>query len=378
MKHVVVLVSNDVVFDQRIQKTASTLGQLGYRVSFVGRKHANSPPLPEGMVGRRYRLPFRTGPGFYGALQAAFVADVLTRRRFDVVWANDLDTLFPARIAGWLRRVPVVFDSHEFFTEHAGLAERPRIQGFWRWWERRLMPGLKAVITVNDAIADAFVDRFPGASFGRPLVVRNMPPLRAEMPRCDRSVFAPYGIPTDRPIALLQGAYLDRDRGVLDAVNLLEAMEDVRLVLVGAGEEWDAASALAARGVGGGRLHCLPRLPFAALCTLTAGADVGLSLDRDTSGNYRMSLPNKLFDYVHAGLPVVATALPEVRRVVEGHRLGEVVEKADPEALARAVRAVLEVDREVWRVRAADAALHLHWGVDAPRIAEALNAAGAA
>jgi glycosyltransferase involved in cell wall biosynthesis len=208
-------------------------------------------------------------------------------------------------------------------------------------------------------------------------VVRNMPPLRKEMPRCDRSVFAPYGIPTDRPIALLQGAYLDRDRGVLDAVNLLEAMEDVRLVLVGAGEEWDAASALAARGVGGGRLHCLPRLPFAALCTLTAGADVGLSLDRDTSGNYRMSLPNKLFDYVHAGLPVVATALPEVRRVVEGHRLGEVVEKADPEALARAVRAVLEVDREVWRVRAADAALHLHWGVDSPRIAEALNAAGA-
>ena len=264
MKHVVVLVSNDVVFDQRIQKTASTLEQLGYRVSFVGRKHANSPPLPEGMKGRRYRLPFRTGPGFYGALQAAFVADVLTRRRFDVVWANDLDTLFPARIAGWLRRVPVVFDSHEFFTEHAGLAERPRVQGFWRWWERRLMPGLKAVITVNDAIADAFVDRFPGASFGRPLVVRNMPPLRAEMPRCDRSVFAPYGIPTDRPIALLQGAYLDRDRGVLDAVNLLEAMEDVRLVLVGAGEEWDAASALAARGVGGGRLHCLPRLPFAA------------------------------------------------------------------------------------------------------------------
>jgi glycosyltransferase involved in cell wall biosynthesis len=91
-----------------------------------------------------------------------------------------------------------------------------------------------------------------------------------------------------------------------------------------------------------------------------------------------MSLPNKLFDYVHAGLPVVATALPEVRRVVEGHRLGEVVEKADPEALARAVRAVLGVDREVWRVRAADAVLHLHWGVDAPRIAEALNAAGAA
>jgi glycosyltransferase involved in cell wall biosynthesis len=112
------------------------------------------------------------------------------------------------------------------------------------------------------------------------------------------------------------------------------------------------------------------------LRTLTRAADVGLSLDRDTSGNYRMSLPNKLFDYVHAGIPVVATALPEVRKVVEGQRIGVVVEHSGPAELARAIRSVLATDRDQWRARAAEAARELHWGVDAPQLLQALSAAG--
>ena len=377
MKHAVVLVSNDVVFDQRIRKTAGTLEQAGFRVTFIGRRTGDSPPLPQGLSALRFKLPFERGPGFYAVLQIALAAGVLTRRRLDLVWANDLDTLFPARLAGWVRRVPVVFDSHEFFTEHAGLEERPRVQRFWKWWERMWMPGVKAVLTVNDAIADAFVARFPQAAFKRPWVVRNMPLRRGAPPRCDRSVFAPWGVPADLPILLLQGAYLDRDRGVLDAVKVLEVLPDVRLVVVGAGEEWEAARAVEAAGGGDGRLHCIPKLPFDTLCTLTAGADVGLSLDRDAHGNYRMSLPNKLFDYVHAGVPVVATGLPEVRKVVEQYHLGAVTEGPSPEDLAAAVRTVLSVDREVWRSYTAAAAEHLHWGADAPRILKALSAVGA-
>ena len=88
-----------------------------------------------------------------------------------------------------------------------------------------------------------------------------------------------------------------------------------------------------------------------------------------------MSLPNKVFDYVHAGVPVVATGLPEVRKVVEGYGVGYVVASAEPEVLAAAVRAVLAVDRTTWRMRTAQAACKLHWGVDAPKVLEALTAA---
>ena len=376
MKHVVVLVSNDIVFDQRIRKTARTLEEAGYRVTFLGRRFSDSPELPPGLVGRRYRLPFRSGPGFYLVLQVVFFVDLLLRRKADAIWANDLDTLFPARAVGGLRGVPVVFDSHEFFTEHAGLEERPLVQWAWRQWESWWMPGVKAVVTVNEAIARAFQERFPRAAFGRPFVVRNMPEYRGLAEHGDREVFAEWGVPSDLPIALLQGAYLDRDRGVHDAVAMLEACPEVRLVLVGAGLEWDEARAVQEAGGGGGRLHCIPRQPAEVLRTLTRAADVGLSLDRDTSGNYRMSLPNKLFDYVHAGIPVVATALPEVRKVVEGQGIGVVVEHSGPEELARAIRSVLATDRDQWRTRAAEAARDLHWGVDAPQLLQALSAAG--
>lgn len=375
MKQVVMLVSNDIVFDQRIRKTARTVASAGYQVAFVGCRFPNSQPLPEGVTGRRYRLPFARGAGFYLSLQVVLLFDLLTRKGVGCIWANDLDTLFPARLVGMLRRIPVVFDSHEFFTEHAGLAERPWVQASWKRWERWWMPGVKSVVVVNDAIAEAFVQRFPKAAFGRPRVVRNMPEFREVPESVDRSEFAEFGIPTDLPIAILQGAYLDRDRGVKDAVALLEVVADIRLVLVGAGVEWEEAQTEAAAGRGHGRLHCIPRLPFETLRRLTAGADVGLSLDRDTSGNYRMSLPNKVFDYVHAGVPVVATGLPEVRKVVEGYGVGYVVASAEPEVLAAAVRAVLAVDRTTWRMRTAQAACKLHWGVDAPKVLEALTAA---
>lgn len=378
MKHVVVLVSNDIVFDQRIQKTARTLEAAGYRVTFVGRRFSDSPELSSGLRGRRYRLPWRTGAGFYLALQVVFFFDALLRRRVDAIWANDLDTLFPARAVGALRGVPVVFDSHEFFTEHAGLAERPLVQWAWRRWESWWMPGVKAVVTVNDAIAQAFQERFPRAAFGQPFVVRNMPEYGGPGEPGDRETFAAWGVPKDLPIALLQGAYLDRDRGVHDAVAMLVVCPEIRLVLVGAGVEWDEAHAIQESGGGDGRLHCIPRQPADVLRTLTRSADVGLSLDRDSSGNYRMSLPNKLFDYVHAGIPVVATALPEVRKVVEGMGIGVVVEEANPDELARAIRKVLASDREVWRERTAEAAQHLHWGTDAPKLLHALSAAGCA
>ena len=76
-----------------------------------------------------------------------------------------------------------------------------------------------------------------------------------------------------------------------------------------------------------GRLHCIPKLPFDSLRRLTASADVGL-LGQGGHGNYEMSLPNKLFDFMHARLPMVVTARKEVAAIVQGHGLGEVIEEA--------------------------------------------------
>ena len=225
------------------------------------------------------------------------------------------------------------------------------------------------MITVNESIAEAYRDKYGLQVF----VVRNMPRIQHPVQVEGRDAFAEHGIPTDLPIALMQGAYMDRDRGAAEAVAALEAMKGVRLVLVGAGIEWEEARAQVNDPRWGGRLHCIPKLPFDELRVLTASADVGLSLDKGGHGNYEMSLPNKLFDFMHAGLPMVTTARKQVAAVVKEFGLGVVVNDLSPATLARAVEEVLATPRESWKMRAMNARELHHWDVDAPKLLSTLE-----
>jgi glycosyltransferase involved in cell wall biosynthesis len=225
------------------------------------------------------------------------------------------------------------------------------------------------MITVNESIASAYRAKYSLDV----LVVRNMPRLQPPVKVRGRDAFLDFGIPTDLPIALMQGAYMDRDRGAAEAVAALPGMKGVRLVLVGAGIEWDEARERVGEPKMEGRLHCIPKLPFDALRRLTASADVGLSLDKAGHGNYEMSLPNKLFDFMHARLPMVVTARKEVAAIVRAHGLGEVVKEPTPEAIRDAVQAVLSQPRESWQSSLAAASEAFHWGVDESQILKALD-----
>jgi glycosyltransferase involved in cell wall biosynthesis len=183
------------------------------------------------------------------------------------------------------------------------------------------------------------------------------------------------GIPADALFLILQGAFLDQDRGVVQAVEALRTQSDWYLVVVGAGAEWDWANQQV-EGMGG-RLICLPKMPFETLRSLTAAADVGLSLDRGIHGNYWMSLPNKLFDYIHAGIPVVASPMPEVVRIVQNHGIGVIAEELDARGIATAIRELRQHDFAAWRVRCLAAAKTLNWEAEENQISLALSKAAA-
>jgi glycosyltransferase involved in cell wall biosynthesis len=91
-------------------------------------------------------------------------------------------------------------------------------------------------------------------------------------------------------------------------------------------------------------------------------ADLGLTLDKDTNINYRYSLPNKLFDYVHAGIPVLASNLIEVRKVVEEFEIGEIIESHDPKNLALKINEMLSSNKlETWKANTTKAQAVLSW-----------------
>ena len=368
----VVLVSNDLAHDQRVEKTCQTLEKEGWEIFLLGRRLQDSSPLETSRLHYRFKLPFQRGVGFYATLQWAMFWKLLWLP-YDAIWANDLDTLLPGSLMKFLRRKPLIYDSHEFFTEAAGLTGRPFQRGVWLALERWLFPRTESVITVNDAIADAYLERYPKGKSGRPLVVRNMPIARPKHERED-GVWNEYNIPCQRPIIILQGAFLDKDRGVREAVQAIRAVANGILVVVGAGEEFDWAKGQLDSAKG--RLFCLPKLSFESLRKLTASADIGLSLDRGVHGNYWMSLPNKLFDYIHAGIPVVVSPMPEVQRVVENWRIGEVIDSHEPVSIANAIANVLETPHAEWSQRCESAAKQLHWGAEEPNIYKALKNAG--
>ena len=108
---------------------------------------------------------------------------------------------------------------------------------------------------------------------------------------------------------------------------------------------------------------------------LTRLADAGLTLDKDTNLNYRFSLPNKLFDYIHAGLPVLASDLPEVSAIINKYEIGKIVSKHEPVTIAGAMNEMMNDDRQFahWKENVKLAANELTWENESLRLVEVIN-----
>ncbi|MAO46432.1 MAG: hypothetical protein CL823_04710 [Crocinitomicaceae bacterium] len=367
---IAVLVSNDLSFDQRVKKTCRVLEAAGHEVLLVGREMPESVPYEGPGTATRLKLKNKSGVRFYAELQRVLIK-WLKGVDVDAIWANDLDTLLPAVVVGKKKGIRVVYDSHEFFTEAAGLTDAPLKRWVWLMIEKYTVPKVGSMITVNSSIAENYRCRY-GVHVD---VLRNMPELN-DIPEVEhRTPFEQYGVPTDKPILLLQGAFMDRDRGTKEAVDSMEFIDDATLVLVGAGIEWEESKERLDDPRWKGRLFCIPKLPYEELKKLTASADIGLSLDKASHINYQLSLPNKLFDFLHVGLPIVASPMVEVVKIINQYMVGVVVEKVEPNHIASAVKKMLEKPKSVWLKACMNARENLHWGADSHVIIEQLEKA---
>jgi glycosyltransferase involved in cell wall biosynthesis len=352
LKKVIISVSSDLVTDQRVHKVALTLGRSGYDVLLVGRRKRQSLPL-ESRTYRTLRLNlfFETGPLFYAALNLRLLF-LLLFTKADILLANDLDTLLPNFIVSWLKKLPLVYDSHEYYTGVPELQHRPLVRGVWKSVERYIFPRLKHVYTVNASIAGLYEKEY-----GIPVkVIRNVPYLE-ELPPV-----APSDFP-DGNIILYQGAGINIQRGVEEAVEAMQFVQGATLLIIGGGDAIHSIRELAERLKLGSRVVFRDKMPFALLRAYTGLARLGLSLDKDTNINYRFSLPNKLFDYIHAGVPVLASPLPEVKRIVERYEVGVLIESHDPAHIAERILYMLsEKDEyEKWKANTRKAAQELCW-----------------
>jgi glycosyltransferase involved in cell wall biosynthesis len=367
LKKAIVSVINDLTTDQRVHKHCLLLQRKGYDVTLIGRHTSVSRPLDDRPYATvRMRLPFERGPLFYASYNIGLFVQLLFRKA-DLLFSNDLDTLLPNYLVSRVKRVPLIYDSHEYFTEVPELAGRPAVQRVWQRLENWLLPKLKYTVTVNRSIAQLYRQRFDIDM----VVLRNIPESK---PVASRPSKAELGLPVEGKLVILQGSGINMHRGAEEAVLAMQYVDGVTLLILGSGDVVATLKQMVIEHGLSGKVLFRDRMPYAEMMAHTRLADLGLTLDRDTNINYRYSLPNKLFDYIHAGIPVLASDLVEVDRIVKQYGIGDSIQELTPENLANKITEMLHSEKYVeWKANCAKATAELNWETESKELAEIID-----
>ncbi|MEN8121510.1 MAG: glycosyltransferase [Bacteroidota bacterium] len=340
-KVAILSVTNDLTADQRVHKVALTLIKSGFSPLLVGRKLSNSLQINERNYGtRRLNLFFTKGALFYAEYNIRLFLFLLFQKS-DLIIANDLDTLLASFIAykikfNLLRKnVKLVYDSHELFTEVPELNGRAFAKKSWLMIEQLILPRIKHAYTVCYSISNEYKQKY-GIEMQ---VVRNIPPCsgqkdKKKVPGLLSSEYA------GKKIILYQGA-LNIGRGVEHVIHAMEFINNAIFIIIGDGDIANQLKNIVTNKKMEEKVRFLGKIPFHSLSIYTKSADVGIVLQEDLSLSYRYVLPNRLFDYIHAELPMIASNLPEIKKVFSENKIGLLVSDMDPENLAKKIDLLL-------------------------------------
>lgn len=310
-------VTNDLVTDRRVMRHVAALREAGYEVSVIGRNDLVLKHCRGWLFYAEYNLKlFRS----------------LKKERPDVVWANDTDTLLGSWFAAKVCRrtkARLVMDAHELFPEVPEIQHKSLIKWVWRAIERCLMPKCDALFTVCQSIAHYYKEKY-GVEM---TVVRNVCGER----KAERGK---WRVESGGRVLLYQGC-VNKGRGVNWAIDAMEWLEDCRLVIAGGGDLLEEMRVYAQSKPWSDRIEFLGRLTPEELEPLTRQASVGLVMLEDIGLSYHFALPNRIGDFVAAGVPMVVSNLPEMAAAVRRFGVGVVMRGAGARYLAEAVKGVL-------------------------------------
>ena len=363
MKKVIVSVINDLSTDQRVDKVCTTLMKCGYEVLLVGRRKKDSLTFkPRLYKTERMNLLFEKEIFFYAEYNFRLLF-LLLFRKVDLLVSNDLDTLLPNYIVSKLKKIPLVYDSHEYFTGVPELEHNQFARKVWTKIEKFIFPKLKHVFTVNQSIANIYNKQYNIDV----KIVRNIP-LKREITVIKKK--EELGLPLDKKILIYQGAGINIDRGTEELIRSMQYIDNSILLIIGSGDVIDTLKKDVNDLNLTEKVIFINKLPYGELFNFTANADLGFTLDKDTNINYHFSLPNKVFDFIHAGIPILASDLVEVRNIIEEYKVGELIQTHEPHHIADKINSMLNNTDMLkqYRENAVKAAAILCWETEAQEL----------
>lgn len=327
-KRIICSVTNDLHQDQRMHRICSALSEAGFEVWLVGRLRASSRPLAP-QAYQQHRIPCRWEKGklFYLEYNLRLLLFLL-RHPAHILNAVDLDTLLPAICVSRWRRIPCVYDAHEYFTETPELVRRPRIKKIWEFLAARLIPRTSRAYTVAHGLAGLLSQRY-GIPFE---VVRNLPARSLSVPAASHS----------QPYIILYQGMLNEGRGLETAIKAMHQLPECILYLAGDGDIHPQLQSLVATENLATQVRFLGFVAPAELPTLTQQAWLGLNLLENTGLSYYYSLANKALDYIQCGLPSINMNFPEYRHLHQQYGVFVLLDELNPHALASQIRLLLQ------------------------------------
>ncbi len=333
MSRILFALTGDVTRNSRALRQLRGLVGLGCRVTAI--TFVRSEPLAAeapGVILRPLAHPPGSGPRYFREIHRR-LAEAIRNEPADIYHASDLYTLPALSAAARKSGARLVFDSRELYPHVAATAGRPWVRLFWHLIQMRFVPRADLVYTVSDSIADRLRDTY---GIPRPVVTHNVPERKAPVKRTD-CLRRALPLLSDLPVVLHQGR-IQNHRGCAFLVDAFREVPDASLVFLGDGPLRPELETRVRQLGLADRIHFLDPVPPSALLEVTASADIGVTLLEDTCLNHRFALPNKLFEYLQAGLPVLASDLPEIRRVVLPFNVGRTVDPSNRRELVRTLR----------------------------------------
>ncbi|MCT2408696.1 glycosyltransferase [Chryseobacterium antibioticum] len=346
-KKIITSAFSNLYTDQRIEKVCRTLYENDYQVELIGNDWKGAEQMDRPYPFSRIHLASKSLKTAYFEFNWKLYHQLKEKADSNtILHANDLDALLPNYFIAKKLNIPLVFDSHEIFSE------MPAIQGkmsqkLWRYLEKKIIPELTFMITASGSYAKWFQKKYGT----HPVVVQNAP----------RKMEFTMKIPENNPKLFLYQGVINPFRGIDKAILAMNHLEGVVFKIAGDGPRKKEYEDLVAKENLQHKVQFLGKLKPDDLRDITLTADVGMSIEENGGESYLYSLPNKVLDYIQSHVPVLLADLPEMQNIKNQFDVGEIIKDHRPENIAAAIRIILDRGRGSYQKELERASKELCW-----------------
>ena len=331
-KKVLITFLGNINYDTRCKNLYDTLTANNYDVEFIGFDW-----MTQGFVETQANISIhKLKKGFLSLSFYLKFIWLLKLKLFkidaSIIFAEDIYTLPFVVFLGKLKRAKIYYDSRELFGYLAGLKDKKLKQLFWKWTEKFFIRKADYVIVTGPMDGDFLKKDYALKNI---ILLRNLP--RYYKPELKLDLHSHLRINKSQKIILYQGVLL-KGRGIEKVFSVLNELPDHIFLIIGGGEYEEYYRKLANEMNLTNRIIFLGKLTQEELPKINASADVGVSLIENLSISYYHALPNKLFEYIMADIPVIVSNLPQMKEIVEKYDVGYVVEFDNKDELLLAIK----------------------------------------